>query len=75
MGVIATLVLSTITTYAAGEHWGPVLGFSILGGMFTILAIVIYMLACVACIGFFHVRPRASRTRACCCTSSARCSD
>ena len=29
------------------------LGFSIVGGMFTILAIVIYMLACIACIGFF----------------------
>jgi amino acid transporter len=53
IGVIVTLGLSTITTYAAGEHWGPVLGYSIVGGMFTILAIVIYMLACTACIGYF----------------------
>jgi len=53
VGVIVTLVLSSIVSFVAGGHWGPVLGFSIMGGMFTILAIVIYMLACVACIGFF----------------------
>ena len=40
-------------SFLAGGKWGPVLGFSIVGGMFTILAIVIYMLACVACIGYF----------------------
>ncbi len=53
IAVITVLGLSTISTYVAGERWGPVLGFSIIGGMFTILAIVIYMLSCVACIGFF----------------------
>lgn len=53
VAVITVLALSTVTTYVAGERWGPVLGFSIIGGMFTILAIVIYMLSCVACIGFF----------------------
>jgi amino acid transporter len=53
VGVIVTLVLSTITSYLAGEHWGVVLGYSILGGAFTIFAIVIYMLACVACINYF----------------------
>jgi amino acid transporter len=57
MGVIVTLALSTITAYAAGEKWGPLLGFSILGGAFTILAIMIYMLACAGCIGFFTRTP------------------
>ena len=57
VGVIVTLVLSSIVSFVAGGHWGPVLGFSIVGGMFTILAIVIYMLACVACIGFFTRKP------------------
>ena len=57
--------------YLAGEKF-PVLGFSIVGGTFTILAIVIYMLACAACIGYFTGRRRASRTRMCCCTSCAR---
>ncbi len=53
IAVITVLGLSSISTYLAGEKWGPVLGFSIVGGMFTILAIVIYMLACAACIGYF----------------------
>ena len=53
IGVIVTLVLSTITSYAAGSNWDPVIGFTILGGGFTILAILIYMIACAACIGFF----------------------
>jgi amino acid transporter len=53
VAVVTVLALSTISTYAAGEKWGPVLGFSIIGGMFTILAIVIYMMSCAACIGYF----------------------
>ncbi len=57
MGVIATLVMSGAMSYIAAEHWGPVFGFSILGGLFTIFAIVIYMIACVACIMFFTRRP------------------
>jgi amino acid transporter len=56
-GVIATLVLSGAMSYIAAEHWGPVLGFSILGGLFTIFAIVIYMIACVSCISFFTRKP------------------
>ena len=73
IAVITVLGLSSISTYLAGEKWGPVLGFSIVGGMFTILAIVIYMLACAACIGYSPARRRACRTRMCC-QSSARCS-
>jgi amino acid transporter len=57
VAVITVLGLSSISTYLAGEKWGPVLGFSIVGGMFTILAIVIYMLSCAACIGFFTRKP------------------
>jgi amino acid transporter len=56
LAVIAVLVTSSITTYAGGEYWDPVTSFTILGGMFTILAILIYMLACIACIGFFYVK-------------------
>jgi len=54
LAVIAVLVTSSITTYAGGEYWDPVTSFTILGGMFTILAILIYMLACVACMGYFY---------------------
>jgi len=56
LAVIAVLVTSGITTYAGGEYWDPVTSFTILGGMFTILAIVIYMLACVSCMSYFYRR-------------------
>jgi amino acid transporter len=53
VGVIFTIASSSVVSLLAVHKFGEILGFSVVGTAFTILAILVYMISCASCIGFF----------------------
>jgi amino acid transporter len=60
-GVIVTLILSTIVSFLSAWKFTAGFAWAVNGTGFTILAIVIYMLACASCIGYFNGEGREHR--------------
>jgi amino acid transporter len=60
-GVIVTLILSTIVSFLSAWKFTPGFAWAVNGTGFTILAIVIYMISCAACIGYFNGEGREHR--------------
>jgi amino acid transporter len=60
-GVIATIILSTIMSFILAAKFGADFAYAVAGTMFTVLAIVIYMVACASCVGYFSKEGREHR--------------
>jgi len=64
LSVITTLLVTSMVAYAVSVYFGAALGpgsdglvsFVVEATFFTVLAIVIYMVACIACLGYFWRR-------------------
>jgi amino acid transporter len=61
IAVIFTVVASMIVSVLAAHKFGAGVAFGVVGTTFTVLAIIVYMISCAACIGFFHGEGRAHR--------------
>ncbi|MEO6714835.1 MAG: APC family permease [Mycobacteriales bacterium] len=69
MSVITTIAVTGTVAYVAAFYFGDVLGagtdglsgFVVEATFFTVIAILIYIISCVACIGYFSKGGRASR--------------
>ena len=60
-GVIVTLILSTIVSFLSAWKFGADFAYAVNATLFTVLAIVIYMIACAACVGYFSREGREYR--------------
>jgi amino acid transporter len=61
VAVIFTVVASSIVSLLASNKFGAGLAFGVVGTAFTVLAILVYMISCAACIGFFNGEAREHR--------------
>ncbi len=61
VAVIFTVVASMIVSVLAANKFGADVAFGVVGTTFTVLAIIVYMISCAACIGFFQTEGRAHR--------------
>jgi amino acid transporter len=61
IAVIFCIVASMIVSVFAAHKFTAALAFGVVGTAFTVLAIIVYMISCVACIGFFRGEGRAHR--------------
>jgi amino acid transporter len=61
IAVIFSVVASMIVSVFAAHKFTAALAFGVVGTTFTVLAIIVYMISCVACIGFFRGEGRAHR--------------
>ena len=51
--------LTVVVALVLGLAFGPVVGFSVLGALITVFAILIYMATCIACMRFYLTERRA----------------
>jgi len=61
VAVIFTVGASWIVSMLASNKFGASVAFGVVGTAFTVLAIIVYMISCAACIGFFQTEGRAHR--------------
>jgi amino acid transporter len=61
VAVIVVLFLSGIFSFLVPWKFGVDIAYAIVGTGFTVLAIVIYLLACAGCIGYFNGEGREHR--------------
>jgi len=61
VGVLFTIIASCIVSVLAVNKFGASLAYGVVGTLFTVLAIVVYMISCASCIGFFSSEGRAHR--------------
>lgn len=61
VAIIVSLAASALVSLAAGLKFGAASGYAVVGTTFTILAIIVYMLVCVACVIYFSGQSRAER--------------
>jgi len=61
IAVIFTVVGSSIVSVLASWKFGSALAWGVVGTAFTVLAIIVYMISCAACIGFFQGEGREHR--------------
>jgi amino acid transporter len=61
VAVIFSVVGSCIVSVLASWKFDASLAFGVVGTAFTILAIIVYMISCAACIGFFNGEAREHR--------------
>ena len=61
VAVIFTVVGSSIVSVLAAWKFGSALAWGVVGTAFTVLAIIVYMISCAACIGYFHGEGREHR--------------
>jgi amino acid transporter len=61
VGVLFTIIASCIVSVLAVHKFGASLAYGVVGTLFTVLAIVVYMISCASCIGFFSSEGRAHR--------------
>jgi amino acid transporter len=61
VGVIVVIGLSTIVSFLTSWKFGADYAYGVVGTGFTVLAIVIYIIACAGCIGFFNGEGRPHR--------------
>jgi amino acid transporter len=61
IAVIFTVVGSSIVSVLASWKFDASIAFGVVGTGFTVLAIIVYMISCAACIGFFHGEGREHR--------------
>lgn len=61
VAVIFTVGASSIVSVLASWKFGAGVAFGVVGTAFTVLAIVVYMISCAACIGFFRGEAREHR--------------
>jgi len=54
VGVLFTVIASCIVSVLAVHKFGDAVAFGVVGTLFTVLAIIVYMISCAACIGFFR---------------------
>jgi hypothetical protein len=59
--VIFSVVASMIVSVLASSKLGASDAFGVVGTAFTVLAILVYMISCAACIGYFAGEGRAHR--------------
>ena len=59
VAVIFSVVASMIVSVLASNKFGASIAFGVVGTTFTVLAIIVYMISCAACIGFFATEGRA----------------
>jgi amino acid transporter len=61
IAVIFSVVASMVVSVFAAHKFTAALAFGVVGTTFTVLAIIVYMISCAACIGFFRGEGRAHR--------------
>ncbi|MFT4265427.1 MAG: APC family permease [Nocardioides sp.] len=61
VAVVASLVAAALISLVTGLKFGAATGYAIVGTTFTILAILVYMILCVACIVWFQRHPAERR--------------
>jgi amino acid transporter len=61
IAVIFTVVASMIVSVFAAHKFGAGVAFGVVGTTFTVLAIIVYMISCGSCIGFFSREGRQHR--------------
>jgi amino acid transporter len=61
IAVIFTVVGSCIVSVLASWKFDASVAFGVVGTGFTVLAIIVYMISCAACIGFFQGEAREHR--------------
>jgi len=61
IAVIFTVVASMIVSVLAANKFGAGVAFGVVGTTFTVLAIIVYMISCGSCIGFFSREGRQHR--------------
>ena len=61
VAVIFSVVASMIMSVLASNKFGASFAYGVVGTTFTVLAIIVYMISCAACIGYFAREGRAHR--------------
>jgi amino acid transporter len=61
VGVLFTIISSSIVSILAVHKFTDALAFGVVGTAFTVLAIIVYMVSCAACIGFFSREGKSNR--------------